>query len=349
MRSRRTFLGDTAGCAAWLSAAAMLPGSPARSFARQARGEVVLEAPFARVERIVDGVFAIVSTPLHDGERDFTTGANGGIVAGNDGVLLIEAFYGPEGADWALQACRTLTGRQPDRVALTHYHADHARGLARIEEVVPAHRALMTRTTSALLERDDADAAGIAEDAPTLIDLGGRTVRLTPRDGHTRSDVSIDLQDPPVVWCGDLVWNGLFPNYVDAIPSRLTPHCEALLNDQEAIFVPGHGDPGDASSLASYLDLLREVEAGARRAFERGVPAEEAAAAERLPESLGTWTMFSPDYLARAFRAWERELAGGRSSPAEPAHRAAGLRDAPGGASIHRRQAHDSTDRQVTP
>lgn len=317
MRTRRRFLADGGSCAAWLSAATLLPGSLSATFARQARGEVVLEAPFARIERIVDGVFAIVSTPLQDGPPDFTTGANGGIVAGRDGTLLIEAFYSPEGAEWAAQACRQLTGRLPDRIAVTHYHADHARGLGRLRQLSADHRALMTATTRELLDDEALPAATLAEDAPSSVDLGGRTVQVTPRDGHTRSDISLALQDPPVVWCGDLVWKGMFPNFVDAIPSRLTAHCERLLRDSESLFVPGHGDLGDEASLASYMGLLREIENGARAAFERGVPAAEAGGQHRLPDSLGEWTMFSPDYMVRAFAAWERELSGdGAARPA---------------------------------
>ncbi len=42
------------------------------------------------------------------------------------------------------------------------------------------------------------------------------------------SDVSIEVDDPSLVFCGNLVWNGMFPNYVDAAPSALTPSVKAL-------------------------------------------------------------------------------------------------------------------------
>ena len=42
------------------------------------------------------------------------------------------------------------------------------------------------------------------------------------------SDVSIEVDDPSLVFCGNLVWNGIFPNYVDAAPSALTPSVKAL-------------------------------------------------------------------------------------------------------------------------
>jgi glyoxylase-like metal-dependent hydrolase (beta-lactamase superfamily II) len=122
--------------------------------------------------------------------------------------------------------------------------------------------------------------------------------------------VTVELEEPEIVWCGDLVWNGMFPNYVDAVPSQLTRHTEAILARKEVVFVPGHGDLPDADQLASYRAVIGEVERAARVAHERGVPAVDAAKEFKLPDSLGTWTMFAPDLYERAFKAWERELDG---------------------------------------
>ena len=145
---------------------------------------------------------------------------------------------------------------------------------------------------------------------PYLSDLGGKRVRLVPRSGHTASDVTVQLEEPKVVWCGDLVWNGMFPNYVDALPSALTEHAGQILARTKTTFVPGHGDIPDAKQVASFLGLLQDVEAAARKAFELGKPAAEAAEAYEVPESLGEWQLFSPAFPGRAFAAWERELQG---------------------------------------
>jgi glyoxylase-like metal-dependent hydrolase (beta-lactamase superfamily II) len=171
---------------------------------------------------------------------------------------------------------------------------------------------LTTPTTRQLLVENEEpvlpDADITDEDEGLELELGGRSVRIVPRLGHTRSDVTIHLDHPDVVWCGDLVWNGMFPNYVDAIPSFLTRHCEAILGHPEVTYVPGHGDLGDAKTLDTYLGLIRDLEAAGRRAVEQGTPARDAAQTYRLPESIEQWTMFSPTYIEDAFAAWEREL-----------------------------------------
>ena len=76
------------------------------------------------------------------------------------------------------------------------------------------------------------------------------------------------------------------------------------------MYVPGHGALATAGDLDRYVQVIDEVEASARLAFERGVPAAEAAQSFRLPASLGEWVMFNPRYYEVAFGAWLRELDG---------------------------------------
>lgn len=83
--------------------------------------------PFGNLQKIADGVWAMVSTPL---KGDRTTLSNGGLIAGKDAVLAIEGFNLVAGATWLGERSRELTGRWPTHVVLTHYHSDHANGVA---------------------------------------------------------------------------------------------------------------------------------------------------------------------------------------------------------------------------
>lgn len=321
MTTRRRFLAGIAGCSAHLALfPSTAPAAARRALAARQLGEVVRDESFARLERLADGVWAVVSKPT-SGRR---TLCNGGLVAGREGVLAVEGLNTPEGARWLVDAAVQLSGRPPDHLVLTHYHGDHSRGLPGFRaDDGTTPRIHSTRTTLDLLrEADYGDAgeaaAAVLEDAemlaedgdPLEIDLGGRTVRVTPRLGHTPSDLSVEVVDPPVVFCGDLVWNGMFPNYVDAIPSRLTRHCTELIGDPRAIYVPGHGELADAEGLQPYLRLLADVGRAAQMAFDEGLEVAEAAETYRPGRGLGDWMLFSPDYYEVAFRAWYRELAG---------------------------------------
>ena len=139
------------------------------------------------------------------------------------------------------------------------------------------------------------------------MDLGSRIVALTPYSGHTASDVVARVDDA-VTFYGDLLWNGFFPNYMDAIPGSLKETIGTLFTDPTAVNVPGHGPLPELADLERYRNLLDEIEATARRAIVEGRTAKEAATGYTLPASLGDWTLFNPGYFETAFGAWYEEL-----------------------------------------
>ncbi len=316
VHSRRDFLRASGSCGAHLALAGVwAPRAVQDLFAAQPRGAVQAVEPWGRIEEVADGVWAVVSTPLR--ERDFTTLSNGGIIAGRDRVLVVEGFASEAGASWVAAAAEELTGRRPTHVLLTHYHSDHAAGQGGYGSAAGDPSVLATEETNRLLVAEDQerllpDRLIADTDLPLELDLGGRTVRIRAREGHTSSDLTVEIDDPRVVWCGDLVWNGLFPNYRDARPTRLIRHAREVLADADALYVPGHGDTSDRAGLAPYLDLLEDIGQAATRAVEAGVPSAEAAGRYSIPESLGEWAMFSARYFAVAFGAWERDLQGAR-------------------------------------
>jgi glyoxylase-like metal-dependent hydrolase (beta-lactamase superfamily II) len=316
--SRRDFLRTTGTCAAHLAlAGSLLPAALRARWTWSPLGSTVAREPFGSLERVADGVWALISTPLN-GDR--TTIANGGLIAGRNAVLAIEGFNQPAGAQWLATKARELTGRWPTHVALTHYHADHANGVAGYLAASEHPELRATQRTRALVvERNQpADPSRVAalNDAilieaaqPSTLDLGGRVVRVVPRRGHTESDVSLELDDPSIVFGGDLFWNAMFPNYVDAIPTQLAQSVRALRRTRDTIYVPGHGALGKQAEYDRYQAMLDEVERAARAAHAKGTSAADAGAAFSLPESLGSWTLFSKAFYTRAFEAWYKELA----------------------------------------
>lgn len=317
--SRRAFLAQSSSCAAHLAlAAAVTPSALRARWAQRPIGPVVARETFGTLEQVADGIWALISDPM-SGDR--TTLANGGLIAGSDGLLAIEGFFQPAGATWLAGKAKELTGRWPTHVVVTHYHADHANGVAGYRNGGPAptlHATATTRDDVVARNRPEdeertaalADAVLLTDPAATTLDLGGRTVRMVPRQGHTGSDVSVELDDPSVVFCGDLVWNAMVPNYVDAIPTKLDAAVRALRRDRETVYVPGHGALAREAEFDRYVALLEAFEAGAREAHARGDSAEAAGTAFTLPESLGEWALFSPSFFARAFAAWYREIGG---------------------------------------
>ena len=326
--SRRAFLALGASCGAHLLLLARAqPAAAQRAWRVADPRRVVAQEPWGRIEQLAPGVWALVSTPL----QDRLTLCNAAIVAGSARLVVVEACASTAGAHWLLGQAERLVGRRVDDVVVTHYHSDHTGGVGSggVGEAGAEGTSLpglqATSATLDLVRADDvrrqrapdaartaalANARLLAADGPTTLDLGGRTLRIVPRTGHTASDLSIELDDPSLVIAGDLLWNGMFPNYVDAVPSALARSVRALVRERETIYVPGHGASADPAAVARYLEVLDLVEAAARRAHERGVAAADAAREFALPPSLGEWLMFSPRYYEVALGAWERELRG---------------------------------------
>jgi glyoxylase-like metal-dependent hydrolase (beta-lactamase superfamily II) len=283
------------------------------TYGRQERYPVVASEAWGRLLTIADGVWALESNPM----QDRTTLCNGGIIAGRAGVVVVEAFASDEGSRWMAAQAARLTGSPPSHLVLTHHHGDHTAGLRGAAET-PGLEVLATATTLARVagRPDDPEGAAsahfrvIGEGRPTELDLGDRSLLLVPRSGHTASDLTVEVFDASVVFCGDLVWNGMFPNYVDATPSRLSQTVRVLRARRADVYVSGHGTLADGGAVDRYMELLDDVETAARMALAEGWSPEEAGARYRMPPGMEDWTLFNAGYHARAIGAWMTELAG---------------------------------------
>ena len=314
MLNRRDFITLTGSCAAHLTLWAGFGATLAAQTMGRASRAVVSEQPWGRIEKIADGVWAMISTPLSGAPNARVTLCNGGIVSGRSGVAVIEGFASVDGAKWMSEQAKQLTGRAATHMILTHFHGDHAAGLAGYRDGGAGPIYITTSDTRGRLKQPaQAEALGSAQlvDGTTqmVLDLGGRHITITPRSGHTTSDLSIVIDDPAVMFGGDLLWNRMFPNYVDAIPSVLSREVRALANIRNVVRVPGHGPIFDTDDLSQYIGVLDVIETAAQKAKASGTPAADAAKSVVLPASLGEWAMFNPNYFEVALRAWERESA----------------------------------------
>jgi glyoxylase-like metal-dependent hydrolase (beta-lactamase superfamily II) len=296
----------------------------------------VAEEPFGRLEQLGEGLYALISTPLGG---DYTTVSNGGIIVGSEGTLVVEAFQTADGAEWLARQTRRLTGHWPSHALVTHYHGDHTRGVEGYADLGvgpkgteegsvgdPGMRPPPTPKLLATASTRDRAAESLQEDAPQSLrrlwadvvllpsetgedlDLGDRQVRFVPRHGHTSSDVCVEVPADGLVWCGDLVWNGMFPNYMDAVPSALSNAVRRLRTGGWTAWVPGHGPMADPGDMDRYVAVIDGIEETARWATRQGWTSEEAGERHTIPPNLGEWTLFNPSYFQRAIEAWMREL-----------------------------------------
>ncbi|WP_439105802.1 MBL fold metallo-hydrolase [Congregibacter sp.] len=317
-----------AGVASTLAMAAS-PGLLRGVSAAPGKHRVVAERPFARIVEVGDGVFAVVSTPL-DSDGRFAapqTLCNGGLIVGDDRILSIDAYYQPTGAAWVNEQAKKLFGRPVSDVICTHLHLDHTGGLAGFQNGEIGPEIYMTAATWSMMVEQYSRASPIEgspflapparlmgptrviEDESTSISmaLGGRSVTLLPLSGHTPSDLVVLVDDLPITFGGDLAWWGLFPNYVDAVPSALAPSVARLMSGGSRLMVTGHGGLVSTDEMEPYAELIGSIDTAAMQARERGWSAEKAGEAYSMPASTSDWGFFNPRYPERAIAAWFRE------------------------------------------
>lgn len=352
--SRRSFIAGASLLAGTAASGAFSSVALARSL--RLRDEPALKAPaspsldekFATVTPLNTweggGVWAVISKPA-----DPFTVCNGGIIAGKDAVVLVDAYQTAGGAAWAASIAKALTGRDPTHVVLTHYHGDHTAGLLGYLQSKSSPVIISTKLTRELLAKRGIAAAdqakvienfaggrvkritnnfplpdAIIEDTstPFSIDLGGKSITLRERAGHTPSDLQIEIpagtpDGNSVVFAGDLIFNGVFPYCGDMIPSKLRANvAEVIAMEQgNAMVVPGHGALTRSSGLKDFLALIEYIAEQAKLARENKVSPKDAAQAFKVPESLPSYNNFigrpiPANIVQLAFEAHEREFAG---------------------------------------
>ena len=87
----------------------------------------------ARMERINDGVYAIIHDPA---DEQFPNG-NTGVVIGDDGVLVVDAAYLPSHAKADIALIRSVTDRPVRYLVITHLHRDHNGGASAYRDAFP--------------------------------------------------------------------------------------------------------------------------------------------------------------------------------------------------------------------
>lgn len=229
--------------------------------------------------------------------------ANSGFIVGDDAVLAIDPGPTALYAAQLLDAIRAVTDLPVKHAAVTHHHPDHAFGTDAMTEagvgvlMHPAAERLLARDGKALLgfmtelvgsgwtAGTDLGAPTLALETPREINLGGRSVTVTPMTGgHTPGDVIVFDEKTRTLFAGDLVFIGRAATVPHADIPTWRDHIAALKDMNWARLVPGHGplvdSPDALDDHDAYLAFLDDF---ARAAWNRGdSPAE--ALMEPVPE-----------------------------------------------------------------
>ena len=246
-----------------------------------------------------------------------------GVVAGAKCVAVIDTRSSIGHGHALLAEMRGLTAL-PHLVVNTHHHWDHTLGNAAFRPCAAWGHARCAERLRAAGDDEKAKAltwsselaADLAEtpvDPPertfetaAMVKLGGRTLELRHFGrGHTDNDIAIAIDG--VVFAGDLFEQGAPPSGGDSYPFEWPATLGQLLDfgGDEAVYVPGHGEPVDAEFVRAQLAEVAFLAEAARRA-DPGASAKALAAA--VAPQLGWPGAYAADILERALGQLRGEI-----------------------------------------
>src|SRR4051794_7434065 len=300
--------------------AAVLFGGPAL-----AQGAAL---PF-ELKQLGPGVYAAIDGPEHK------AGSNAGFVIGDDGVLVIDAFFTTDAARALVGEIRRLTPKPIRYVVNTHYHADHTGGdqvLRDAGAIIIAHKNVRgwvrtnnialfgDRITPELKSRIEAlPLPDLVTDKDLTVWLGARKVVVRTVLGHTGGDLTIFVPDAGVLFAGDMLWRKIPPNLIDGSVKEWAAtdaDFAAMPGAARIRFVPGHGDVANVTDVEEFrgylLNLQRLVGEGRAAGLKDDALAQSVA--PKLRALHPDWTI-SDRAAAAEVKYMDQELAGTKTRP----------------------------------
>ena len=282
-----------------------------------AAGPAIAQPPASaqvRIERVAPGVAVL-----------FGRGGNVGLSFGDDGNVLIDDQYAPMSEPIAA-AVRSIDPDPIRFVVNTHWHGDHTGGneyFGRGGAVIVAHDNVRRRMRIEQVVRGDPVPPSPAGALPVVtfsedvsFHLNGDEIRVRHvAHAHTDGDALVHWTGANVLHMGDIYFNGMLP-FIDldsggSIEGTIAAVEQALaIADDRTIIGPGHGPLADRAQLASYRDMLQDLEVRVAEAIAAGQSLDEIRAL-RLADPYGRDTDFiSPDsFIETLYRSLTSETA----------------------------------------
>jgi len=249
-------------------------------------------------EKIASNLYMLSgSAGLDPGHQD-AAGGRIGVLAGPDGIFMVDAQYG-QLTDKVLAAIRQISPGPIRFMANTHVHIDHTGGnanFAKMGVTIFAREELREELLhppalangNPALARDPASLPVVTYGlgTPVKIHMDGEIVDLIPvRAAHTGGDTMIRFENANAIMIGDFYRNYGYP-YIDTNNGgSLKGALEALdatmkLASPDTKLIPGHGTIIHKTDLIPYRDMILAVQAKVQQMIAQGKTREEVLAAK---------------------------------------------------------------------
>jgi cyclase len=198
-----------------------------------------------------------------------------GVLAGPDGVLMVDAQFAPLG-DKIVAAIKQISDGRIRFLINTHVHGDHTGGN---EHIAKQGAAIMARDNLRMrLAKPNPQANGqpgvpapamalplVTYDAPVTIHMNGEDVQLVPVPlAHTDGDTMVYFPAANVIMTGDFYRSTGYPNIDRANGGTMNGMLAGFdaigkLGRADTKIVPGHGAIVDKSAVADHKAMMIAV------------------------------------------------------------------------------------------
>jgi len=240
-------------------------------------------------ENIAPNLYLLSGSAGVDANHQDAAGGRIGVLAGPDGILMVDSQYG-QLAEKVLAAVRRISPGPIKYLVNSHIHIDHTGGNAAIAK---AGATIIAREElrEEMLRAQGRDPAGLPTitygmGPPVKFRMNGEIVDLIPiRAAHTGGDTIVRFENANVILIGDFYRNYGYP-YIDiANGGSLKGMLEALdimmkLAGPDTRLIPGHGTIINRSDLVPYRDMIRSVQDEVRKLIAQGKTLNEVLAAK---------------------------------------------------------------------
>jgi cyclase len=249
-------------------------------------------------EQLGPNVYMLTGSSGLDPSHEDAAGGRMGVLAGPDGVLLIDSQY-VQLTDKVLAAVRKISTAPIRYLVNTHIHRDHTAGnafFAKQGAVIHAREELREQMI-ALSKAPNASTNPVADPAgfPTVtygmgpgmkIHMNGEVAHFIPvRAAHTGGDTMIKFEKANVIFIGDFYRNYGYP-FIDirngGSLKGMLEGCDATFNaaDADTKLIPGHGTTIKRDALLPYKEMILAVQEKVQQMIAQGKTEKEVLAAK---------------------------------------------------------------------
>jgi cyclase len=222
--------------------------------------------------------------------------SNSGLIIGHESAVAVDALMVPSMTRRLVAAIKKTTRKPIRQLINTHHHLDHTGGnrffrkativstdkcreaLAPGFPPVPLLQCFMPRFADEFPKMEVVLPTVTFRDHLVLHD-GDREIHLWHPGfaAHTVGDAAVFLPKERVLFSGDIAFHYVTPLAFQGHVGNWIKAADRLLTYEADVIVPGHGPVGTKKDLKAMRDYLALIRREARKRFDGGVSAEDAA------------------------------------------------------------------------